>query len=226
MRSLGLTEAAIRRIRAHEQVIEIALRIENDELAQAIIDLSRTARRELLTIGMISTYTEQYASSYEMILTQHLMPEIASRLILGAQTPMLLSREEVGDGSTARLGPGDLRRLTGQCWSRSDFGRIGAVVRARLDPDGRNADKVFATEVIGQEPCNGNLLEIALGRVATPDMQPPSFSEDWFAERILHAGRLRGLDPPRPIWTPEMRFGYRSFPIGETEPETTSPEPV
>lgn len=226
MGALGLTEAAIQRIRAHEQVIEIGLRIEDDELAQAIVDLSRTARRELFSIGMIPSYTEQIASSYEMILTQHLMPEISARLISGAETPLILSREEVGDGSASRLDAGGLRRLTGQCWSRSDFARIGAAVRARFDPDGVNSGKVFATEVIGQEPCNGNLLEIALGRVAAPIMSDPSSAQDWFAERILHAARLRGLERPSPVWTPEMRFGFRPAPADVAEPEPGDPEPV
>lgn len=222
----GLTEAAIRRIRAHEQVIEIGLRIEDDELAQAVVDLSRTARRELLSVGMIPSYTEPLASSYEMILTQHLMPEIASRLMRRANTPLVLSRDEIGDGSTAEISPAELRRLTGQCWSRSDFGRIGAAVRARFDPDGRNVDKVFATEVIGQEPCNGNLLEIALGRAAAPESPSPSAEEDWFAERMIHAGRLRGLERPAPVWTPEMRFAPRGSPLVDREPEPGDPEPV
>lgn len=226
MGALGLTESAIQRIRAHDQVIEIALRIGDDELAQAIVDLSRTGRRELLSIGLIPAFTEAEASSYEMILTQHLMPEIAARLNGGAQAPLILSREEVGDGSASRLEAGELRRLTGQCWSRSDFARIGAAVRARFDPDGRNAGKVFATEVIGQEPCNGNLLEIALGRVAAPVVSDPSAAEDWFAERILHAARLRGVERPVPVWTPEMRFGFRPEPAEPTQPEPGDPEPV
>jgi hypothetical protein len=78
---------------------------------------------------------------------------------------------------------------------------------------------VFATEGLGQEPANGNLLEIALGRVARPTDPEPTAGEDWFAERALHAGRLRGLERPGPVWTPEMRFGF-------LPPETEEPEPV
>ena len=222
MGALGLTETAMMRVRAHDQVIEIGLRIEDAELAQAIVDLSRTARRELLSIGVTPSYTEEVASSYEMILTQHLMPEIAARLNRGAETPLILSREEVGDGSAARLEGAELRRLTGQCWSLSDFARVGAAVRSRYDPDGLNAAKVFATEVIGQDPCNGNLLEIALGRVAHPAREEPSPEEDWFAARILHAGRMRGVEGAGPVWTPELRFGSRP-PSPEADQD---PEPV
>lgn len=221
MGAIGLTEAAIRRIRSQELVIEIALRITDDELAQAVVDLSRTARRELLGIGLIPSYTEAEVTSYEMLLTQHLMPEIAARLNRGADAPLILSRDEVGDGSASRIDGAELRRLTGLCWSRTDFARIGAAVRARFDPDGAKADKVFATEVIGQEPAKGNLLEIALGRAAPPVGPDPAREEDWFAERILHAGRLRGLEPPLPVWTPQMRFGFRPDPE-----EPSGPEPV
>jgi len=205
MRSFGPTEAAISVIKSHEQVIEIALRINDDELAQAVVDLARTARREFLGIGFTSAFTEAQVSGYEMLLTQHLMPEISARLNRNAQTPLILSRDELGDGSTARLEGGELRRLTGLCWSRTDFARIGAVVRTRFDPDEVMTGKVFATEVIGQEPSNGNLLEIALGRVAPPVHQDPTREQDWFAERILRAGRLRGLEKPSLVWSPEMR---------------------
>jgi hypothetical protein len=221
MSAIGLTETAIRRIRSHELVIEIGLRVEDDELAQAIVDLSRTARRELLGIGLIPAFTEAEASSYEMILTQHLMPEIAARLSRGSPAPLMLSREETGDGSLTGVSGAELRRLTGLCWSRSEFARIGAAVRTRFDPDGRKADKVFATEVIGQEPANGNLLEIALGRAAPPELPAPTREQDWFADRILEAGRLRGLDRPGPVWTPELRF----WPSVQPE-ETAGPEPV
>lgn len=221
MNAIGLTETAIRRIRSQEQVIAIALRIADDELAQAVVDLSRTARRELLGIGLIPAYTEAEVTSYEMLLTQHLMPEIAARLNRDATTPLILSREETGDGSVSRLSGAELRRLTGLCWARTDFARIGAAVRARFDPDGLKAEKVFATEVIGREPASGNLLEIALGRVAAPTEAELTREADWFAALILHAGRLRGLEAPSPIWTPEMRFGSRPGPD-----EAPGPEPV
>lgn len=218
MSAMGLTETAISRIRSHELVIEIGLRVEDEELAQAIVDLSRTARRELLGIGLIPAFTEAEASSYEILLTQHLMPEIAARLSRGSPAPLMLSREETGDGSLTGLAGAELRRLTGLCWSHTDFGRIGAAVRARFDPNGLKADKVFATEVLGQEPANGNLLEIALGRAAAPAPEPAPGS-DWFAERILEAGRLRGLDRPGPVWTPELRFWSTAEPEGTAEPE-------
>lgn len=223
---LGRVQQTVERLRSHEQVIEIGLRIENDELAQAVVDLARTGRRELFTIGIIPAFAEPEASSYEMVLTQHLMPEIAARLNRGSGTPLILSREEVGDGSTSRLEDQELRRLTGLCWSRCDFSRIGTAVRARCDPHGVNAGKVFATEVIGQEPVNGNLLEIALGRVAKPVMPDPSAQEDWFAERILHAGRLRGLESPGPVWRPAMRVAPPAEPQERHDQDGVGPEPV
>ena len=221
MSVMGQTETAIRRIRSHELVIEIGLRVENEELAQAVADLSRTARRELLGIGLIPAFTEAEASSYEMLLTQHLMPEIAARLSRGSPVPLMLSREETGDGSLTGLTGAELRRLTGLCWARTDFARIGAAVRARFDPKGLKVDKVFATEVIGQEPANGNLLEIALGRAAAPGLPDPRPDQDWFANRILEAGRLRGLDRPGQAWAPELRF----WSFAEPE-ESAAPGPV
>lgn len=226
MGAFGPTEAAIRRVMAHEQVIEIGLRVKDDELAQAIVDLSRTARRELLSVGVTPSFTEEVASTYEMILTQHLMPEIASRLNRNAATRLILSREEVGDGSASELEGPELRRLTGLCWSRSDFARIGVSVRSRFDPEGRNAEKVFATEVIGQDPVNGNLLEIALGRVASPAPEASSPEQDWFAARIGHAARLRGVSLPEPVWCPELRFGYRLYEAPQTDQVDGDPEPV
>ena len=226
MGALGLTEAAIRRVMAHDQVIEIGLRIEDDELAQAIVDLSRTARRELFSVGVTPSFTEEVASTYEMILTQHLMPEIAARLNRDTETRLILSREEVGDGSASELEGPEFRRLTGLCWSRSDFARIGASVRSRFDPDGANAEKVFATEVIGQDPVNGNLLEIALGRVASPVPEETSPEADWFAARISHAANLRGVSLPEPVWSPEMRFGFRSDHSLPQDQGDGDPEPV
>jgi hypothetical protein len=202
----GRTAGSLERIQAHEQVIDITLRIADDELGQAIVDLSRTARRELLRIGMTPSYVEVEVSSYEMLLTQHLMPEIAARLSRGAQAPLMLSREELGDGSPSRFSDTELRRVTGACWSRTDFARIGAVVRARFDPDGSQSGRVFATEVIGQEPCNGNILEIALSRAA-PAVTAPTRETDWFADRILRAGQFRGVETPLPFWTPHMQIG-------------------
>jgi len=219
MTGIKTTAGSLERIRAHEQVINITLRITDDELAQAIVDLSRTARRELLRIGLTPSYVEAEVSSYEMLLTQHLMPEIAARLSRGAQAPLMLSREELGDGSPSRFSDAELRRVTGACWSRTDYSRIGAVVRARFDPDGEQSGRVFATEVIGQEPCNGNIVEIALSRAA-PAATAPTRDADWFADRILRAGEFRGLETPLPFWTPDMQIG--------TVPEssTNEPEPV
>ena len=178
-------------------------------------------------IEVIPSYTEESVSSYEMALTQHLMPEIASRLNSASDAPLILSRDEIGDGSASRLDPAALRKFTGQCWSRCDFARIGVAARERFDPDDANAGKVFAAEVIGREPCNGNLLEIALGRVAAPAVPDPSSQEDWFAERILHASRLRGLRRPVLVWTPEMRFGFhpemREGVSPEIDPENLQP---
>jgi hypothetical protein len=210
----------LERIQAHEQVIEIALRIADDELAQAIVDLSRTARRELMRIGLTPSYVEAEVSSYEMLLTQHLMPEIASRLSRGGPAPLILSREEMGDGSPARLPDMELRRIIGACWSRTDFSRIGTIVRARFDPDGSQSGRVFASEVIGHEPSNGNIVEIALSRAAPPANPEPTPDTDWFADRILRTGRFRGIETPSLVWTPQMRL--------RTEPSTTvsEPEPV
>jgi hypothetical protein len=218
MTGIGITAGALERIQAHEQVIEITLRIADDELAQAIVDLSRTARRELLRIGLTPSYVEAEVSSYEMLLTQHLMPEVASRLSRGGQAPLMLSREEMGDGSPSRLSDADLRRITGACWSRTDFSRIGTIVRARFDPDGMQSGRVFATEVIGQEPCNGNIVEIALSRAAPPAGPEPTPETDWFADRILRTGRFRGLESPTLVWTPQMRIAPAP-PITMSEPE-------
>lgn len=225
MGALGLTETAIKRIRAHEQVIEIGLRIDDEELAHAVLDLSRTARREMVAIGLIPSFTEQRASSYEMILTQHLMPEIASRLN-GTQTRLILSREEVGEGSASGTSGAELRRMIGVCWSSCDFARIGSAVRVRFDPDGKNAGRVFATEVIGQDPCNGNLMEMALSRVAAPTETDPSAETDWIGARIMAAGRLRGLERPGPVWSPGMNFGPGGREEPATDPDLIGPEPV
>lgn len=220
MSGYGITVGALDRIRAHEQVIEITLRISDDELAQAIVDLSRTARRELLRIGLIPAFSQTEVTGHEMLLTQHLMPEIAARLSRGGPVQLMLSRDEIGDGSPARIPDAELRRVTGSCWSRTDFARIGAIVRSRFDPDGAQAGQVFATEVIGQEPCNGNIVEIALGRAAPPVAADPTPEEDWFAHRILQSGRLRGLETPHPVWTSRMRVGFGA------ETDTAEPAPV
>lgn len=206
MRKLELTDGAIDRIRAHDQVIRIALRVPNEELAHAILDLARTARREMTMIGFSPAYVEMPVSGYETMLTQSVMPEIAARLNVSGQAPLIRSREEIGDGRILRVSGPELRRVAGLCWSRSDFARIGAAVRSRFDPDGVKAGQVFATEVIGQEPSNGNILEIALTRCVPPSALSQARNSDWFAERILASGRMRGLEVPVPYWTVLMRM--------------------
>jgi hypothetical protein len=219
MRTLRVTDEAIRRLHAHDLVIRIALRIPEEELARAILDLARTARREMTVMGFSPAYTETPVTGYEMMLTQHVMPEIAARLSAGSHTPLILSRDEIGDGRISGMSDRELRRLAGLCWSKSDFGRIGAAVRARFDPKGSQEDQVFATEVIGQEPSNGNLLEIALARAAPPFDLSPTAGSDWFADRILNAGKLRGLPDPLPYWTPDLRQPLP--PLPEQDPAPT-----
>ena len=141
MGAIGLTEAAIRRIRSQELVIEIALRITDDELAQAVVDLSRTARRELLGIGLIPSYTEAEVTSYEMLLTQHLMPEIAARLNRGADASAFV--REMIQGPYAD----DADTLT----------RFSSLLSGELDPGpaGRQAAvdaAQRAVEIMGDDP--------------------------------------------------------------------------
>lgn len=218
MRTLRVTDEAIRRLHAHDLVIRIALRIPDEELARAVLDLARTARREMSVMGFSTSYTETPVTGYEMMLTQHVMPEIAARLSAGSPTPLIRSRDEIGDERFSRWSDRELRRISGLCWSKSDFGRIGAAVRARFDPKGSQEDQVFATEVIGQEPSNGNLLEIALARAAPPSDQTPTPGSDWFADRVLNAGRLRGLPAPLPFWTPDLRQPLPALPEKDPEP--------
>jgi hypothetical protein len=205
MGQFRVTDEAIRRLHAHDLVIRIALRIPDEELARAILDLARTARREMSVMGFSPAYTEAPVTGYEMMLTQHVMPEIAARLSADSPTPLIRSKDELGDGRICRMSAAELRRVAGLCWSKSDFGRIGAAVRSRFDPSGSQADQVFATEVIGQEPSNGNILEIALTRAAPVSVPEPTRKTDWFADRILTTARARGVTDPLPYWTPELR---------------------
>jgi len=219
MGNFRVTDEAIRRLHAHDLVIRIALRVTDEELARAVLDLARTARREMSVMGFSPAYTEAPVTGYEMMLTQHVMPEMAARLSAGSPTPLIRSRDELGDGRVCRMSGAELRRVAGLCWSKSDFGRIGAAVRSRFDPQGAQADQVFATEVIGQEPSNGNILEIALTRAAPVCGPPLNRKTDWFADRILTAARSRDLPAPLPYWTPLMRLPLPALPKDAPDPD-------
>lgn len=175
----------------HNRIISMSISCEKDELSHAVLDLARTARRELLRIGVTDKYSEEKPSSYNSFLLQVVLPDLARRLCSASQTHLLLTRDEIGNGRMRELGDQDLRRILGGAWMRCDFSRIGRLVRQACDPLGQEKGRLFATEVIGREPCNGNILEIALSRYAQPLPENITEDRDPFAWRIAEVARQR-----------------------------------
>lgn len=185
------------------RVTDIAVSIPDYELAHAILDLSRTARREMKAAGLLDTYAEASPKNASGLLLQHLMPEISRRLNEGADAPLILTREEGRDGPMPSVSGQEMRRLVGVSWEKCKFDKVGADVRRLFDPDHEQGERIFATEVLGAPPEGGNILEIALGRCAPPDMNAISRWRDPFAERVLASSREKGIETLN--WSPAMR---------------------
>lgn len=205
--------------RLRRRVTDIAFRVSDSELAHAVLDLSRTARRELSDCGFADHFTFNPPSGHREILLQNIMPEIARRLNAGSDATLMLTHEEGRSGPMSGVKGQELRRLVGSCWERSGFDHVGQEIREILGSRFASGDKIFATEVLGTDPREGNLLEIALGRCVAPDANLMARWADPFAERIVSAGHDMGLDLDRMTWSPDLCTGVRSDSDAKKDPD-------
>ena len=139
--------------------------LNNHDLGHGIIDLCRRARIEISAIG-IKGGGELPKKSYEGLLLYHLMPEIAYRLMQGSGAELLLLKEERSDRQATGISSTRLRHDAGICLEKGAFPLIAQKIRKRFDPDFRRKETFFANEALAQDVWLGNIVEIALNRIA------------------------------------------------------------
>lgn len=183
-----------------------AFGLSDQELGHGLIDLARVARREIEGVGLKDGNRHVPRDSYEGVLLYRIMPEIARRLIEGDGPRLLLLAGERRDADVTNIPPEKLRRYTSACLANSSMDLISEKVRDRFDPDYLNLGTFFATEAIQQDVRSGNILEIALSRVA-PALGPQDpIARDLaaWAAQSGHDADLTSWNPSLPAYDPEL----------------------
>lgn len=200
---------------------ELAFDLDDHDLGHGIIDLCRTSRKEIETIGLKNGMTEVPVDSYEGMLLYRIMPEIARRLFAGSGANLLLMRAERPGADITNIPEDILRRQTGMCLAKSRFGIISEKVRDRFDPDFCNTSTFYANEAISVDVRSGNILEVALNRVA-PAPACPSDS-DSIAQAIHFWARKTGFIQENATWTPDLPYYCSDVDNIVTPPEDDQP---
>jgi hypothetical protein len=181
---------------------EMAYDMDNHDLGHGIIDLCRAARTEIGTIGLKGGGTDVPVQSFEGMLLYRLMPEIARRLVSEAGADLLLLRGERPGADVTNIPQDRLRRYVSMCLAKSTFPIISEKVRDRLDPDFMRPDSFFANEAIQHDVRSGNIVEIALNRVAPSLSSGPN--TDHISSAINQWAMDCGMGDNVLTWSPEI----------------------
>jgi hypothetical protein len=181
---------------------ELACELDDHDLGRGLIDLARTARREIEALKVAGVNPGLPLSSFEGVLLYRLVPEISRRLIAPSGASLLLLPGEGPGADVTSITPSRLRILTGQCVAKSCFHILSERVRDRFDPDYQNPDTFFATEAIQQEARYGNLVEIGLSRAAPPEPYPRD--DDILASQIARFQQETGAGLALPMWSSNL----------------------
>lgn len=146
-----------------QHVAEAVFETGNLTTSMALLDLSRTARKE---INMLTAPQELPVESYEGILLYRLLPEIARRLSASEGAILFLSPSERSGEDVASISGDTLRRFVSTCLDRADFRAMASQIRTRIDPHYKIEGKFFALEAIDRDVRAGNIIEIALAKIA------------------------------------------------------------
>lgn len=176
----------------------MAWELPDQDLGHGLIDLARSARREILASSQGRMPT-RLREGEEGALLYHVLPEISRRLIAQDGASLLRLREERTGTDMSGLPDTMLRTLTARALERSEFRMIAEIVRGRFDPDYTRTETFFATEAIGRDPRDGNILEIALSRAA-----PPTRQLDPLSRAISDRAERTGLEGDFLSWSPEI----------------------
>lgn len=164
----------------------LAVDLDDQSLGHGIIDLARSARKEIQFIGLTGGAKQIPQNSYEGLLLYQLLPEVAHRLMSRRGITVLRLPEERPDADIASANGDRIRILVGNCMENASFDLIAEKVRDRFDPSYRNTKTFFACEAIDRNPLEGNLIEIATTRV-----QPATaLGQDYFSRLFSLSHRL------------------------------------
>ena len=184
--------------------VTLAYGIDNHEVGQGIIDLCRVAWKEITIFGLRHGSLE--TPSYERLLLETLIPEMARRLIMERDAMLLPTREEHAAVDISGISGDELRRNVAICYRAGNFDVISGKIRAGFDPDYSHSNKsntFLAIEMISRDVRAGNIIEIALNRIAPVLAEDPPES-DWMACSIQEWARQCGLDGNHVTWSPDL----------------------
>lgn len=176
----------------------LAVDLDDQSLGHGIIDLARSARKEIQAIGLTGGARQIPQNSYEGMLLYQLLPEAASRLMTRRGITMMRLPDERPDADIATASGNRIRYLIGNCMENASFDLIAEKVRDRFDPSYKNPNTFFACEAIDRNPLQGNLVEIATTRIHPAT----ELGQDYFSRLFSLSHRLsdthRGYN-----WSPQ-----------------------
>lgn len=200
---------------------ELAFSLDDHDLGHGVIDLCRTSRQEIETIGLKNGMTKVPIDSYEGMLLYRIMPEIARRLIAASGAALLLMRGERPGADITNIPEDILRRQAGMRLAKSSFGIISEKVRDRFDPEFRGSSTFYANEAISVDVRSGNILEVALNRVAPAPARPSD--SDSIAQVIHSWARKNDFIQENATWTPDLPYYCSDMDNVLTLPEEDQP---
>lgn len=181
---------------------ELSYTLDSQSLGQGIIDLCRTARREIICISKQPQQDRISTDSFEGRLLYGLMPEIARRLIEPSGAQLLLMKCEIKHDAIKKLTKAQLRHAVGLCMENGNFEIIAEKVRDRFDPEYHHKNTFFANEAIGCDIRAGNILEVALSRVSPPQV---ILSElDIIATKFRNWFNSMDIEREKNTWAPHL----------------------
>ena len=200
--------------------------LSNHDLGHAVIDLCRTVRKEIDVLGLKGNARSLPLKSYEGILLWRLMPEMARRLIKEGGAELLLLPGERPVADVTNTSAEKLRQIVGLSLTKGAFDVISEKIRDQFDPYYKNRNTFYASEVVGQDIRSGNVVEIALHRLAPAPSIPPA--SDYIATRIHAWAERHGKVRDHATWFPDLPEYHRdmdeTFELPEEKQETgTSP---
>ncbi|MFX4300094.1 hypothetical protein [Pseudosulfitobacter pseudonitzschiae] len=180
-----------------EYAARLAIDLDDQSLGHGMIDLARSARREIEAIGLKDGSRAIPQNSYEGMLLYKLIPELASRLMKGGGVTMMRLPDELPGAEISTADGDQLRFLIGNCIEHASFDLIAEKVRDRFDRHYQNMQTFFACEAVDRNPLQGNLIEIAVSRIhpATPAHR------DYFSRLFSLSGHGTNTDQVH-TWVP------------------------
>lgn len=175
----------------------LAIDLDNQSLGHGVIDLARSARREIEAIGIKGGAKKIPHNSHEGMLLYRLLPELATRLMAQDGITMMRLADEAPGAEVASVNAAQLRFMIANCMEHSALDLIAEKVRDRFDPSYENTSTFFACEALDRNPLMGNLVEIATTRLSPPAPE----SRDYFA-RLFNLTHLHDDRERRRTWVP------------------------